>query len=64
MSKDRLLTTQEVADLLRVSRHTVTRWIRSGRLRAIAITVGKQPVYRIRESDFRTFLRRYVEGLD
>jgi len=43
---------------------TVSRWIREGRLKAIAIEVGPRPIYRVRESDFRDFVRRYVRGLD
>lgn len=41
----KLLTIAEVAEMLRVSRMTVWRWIRSGRLQAYR--VGKQ--YRIPE---------------
>jgi len=58
------MTSEEVASKLRVSRQTVTRWIRSKKLRAITIKVGTRPVYRVRQADFVEFLRRYVEGLD
>jgi len=43
----RLLTPEEVADLLRVSRRTVYNWFRSGQLPAMRI--GK--VWRIRRED-------------
>lgn len=62
MTTDPLMTTTEIAAKLRVSRQTVSRWIREGRLEAIAIEVGPRPIYRIRESQYRAFLRRYVRG--
>ena len=37
---ERLLTPAEVAEYLRISRRTVVRWVREGRLRAIR--VGRQ----------------------
>lgn len=64
MTTDRLMTTTEVASALRVSRQTVTRWIRDGHIEVITIRVGSRVIYRIPESRFRSFVRRYVEGLD
>lgn len=64
MTTDRLMTTAEVASALRVSRQTVTRWIRDGRIEVVTIRVGRRVIYRIPESRFRRFLREYVEGLD
>ena len=64
MTTDRLMTTSEVASALRVSRQTVTRWIRDGRIGVVSIRVGPRVIYRIPESRFRRFLRAYVEGLD
>lgn len=64
MTTDRLMTTAEVASALRVSRQTVTRWIRDGRLGVVTIRVGRRVIYRVPESRFRLFLRNYVEGLD
>lgn len=49
----RLLTVAEVADLLRVSKMTVYRLIKSGDL--AAIRVGKN--YRIRQLDLDTYLQ-------
>jgi excisionase family DNA binding protein len=37
VTTDRLLTLLEVADLLRVSPHTVRAWVRKGRLRPVRI---------------------------
>jgi DNA binding domain, excisionase family len=64
MATERLYTTGEIARLLHVSRQSVTRWIREGRLEAIAINVSSRPTYRVSESRFRAFVRRYVQGLE
>jgi excisionase family DNA binding protein len=37
VTAERLLTLAEVADLLRVSKHTVRAWIRKGRLQPVRI---------------------------
>ena len=37
MTTERLLTLLEVADLLRVSTHTVRAWVRKGRLQPVRI---------------------------
>ena len=43
---DKLLTIEEVADILRVSTRTIVRYIESGKLKA-----SKIGVWRIKESD-------------
>ena len=48
---EKLLTIEEVADILRVSTRTIIRYIESGKLRA-----SKIGVWRINESDVRLFL--------
>jgi len=45
---ERLLTTGEVAKRLQVSRMTVDRWIRGGKLRAIRYPSGR---YKVPESE-------------
>lgn len=50
-SHEKLLTIEEVAEALRVSTRSVTRYIESGKLRA-----SKIGVWRIKESDLNTFL--------
>ena len=55
----RLLTVNEVADLLRVSRMTVYRLIKSGEMPALR--VGRN--YRLREEDIHNYLtERYTEA--
>ncbi|MFD6815237.1 helix-turn-helix domain-containing protein [Enteractinococcus coprophilus] len=48
-----IMTPQEVADLLRVSHHTIARWRRDGRLRAF--DMGR--TVRIRKEDLRELLQ-------
>jgi excisionase family DNA binding protein len=56
----RLLTVNEVADLLRVSRMTVYRLIKDGQMKAIR--VGRN--YRLREDDVDEYLsKRYTEAI-
>ncbi|MBA3691658.1 MAG: helix-turn-helix domain-containing protein [Actinobacteria bacterium] len=55
----RLLTVNEVADLLRVSRMTVYRSIKQGEM--AALRVGRN--LRLREEDVHSYLReRYTEA--
>jgi len=51
--KQKLLTIEEVAAILRVSYRTVVRYIESGRLRA-----SKIGVWRIKQSDLDDFLHQ------
>jgi excisionase family DNA binding protein len=55
-------TVPEIALRLHVTRQTVSRWVRTNKLRATIITVGARPIYRIRDRDFRAFLALYVRG--
>lgn len=57
MDLDKFLTTSEVAQQLRVTRKSVTRWIADGKLRAIR--AGRD--YRIRESDLNQFIRQSTQ---
>ena len=52
------LTVPQVAEICRVNRVTVTRWIQAGRLRAIRPPTGT-PLY-IRKEDFAEFWGGYV----
>jgi len=50
---DKLLTIEEVAEILRVSTRTVIRYIGSGKLKA-----SKIGVWRIKQSDVDVFLEK------
>jgi len=56
--KEPLLTPEEVADHLRVSRPTVYAWLKMGRLRGLR--AGK--VWRIRPADLEAFLQPEPAG--
>lgn len=50
---DKLFTIEEIAQILRVSGRSVTRYIESGKLKA-----SKIGVWRIKESDLKEFLEK------
>jgi excisionase family DNA binding protein len=52
-AKDNLLTPEDVAARLHISRLTVGNWLRSGKLKGVK--VGR--LWRVRESDLETFLK-------
>lgn len=58
---DEIMTASDVAAALHLSRQTVDRYIREGKLRARMIKVGRRGVYQIQRSDFLAFVKRYVE---
>ena len=49
------LTVIEVAEMMNVSRGTVIRWIKTGRLRAFKLGGGR--LWRIRERDLKRLIR-------
>lgn len=56
---EKFLTTNEVAEILRVHQRTVQRWISSNRLKAIK--VGPK-VLRVRKQDLDEFLESQNQG--
>ena len=58
MFKDNdILTIQEVAKVLKVSKRTVYRWVNSGDLKVARI--GRK-TYRVFESDLKKFIKKYM----
>ena len=55
---DDILTIEEVAKVLKVSKRTVYRWVDSGDLKVARI--GRK-TYRVFESDLRKFIRKYMK---
>jgi excisionase family DNA binding protein len=51
---DKYLTTEEIADSLRVHKVTIVRWIRDGRL--AAKKVGRR--WLIKETDYNSFVEK------
>lgn len=56
--KDDILTIEEVARVLKVSKRTVYRWVDSGDLKVARI--GRK-TYRVFESDLNRFIRKYMK---
>jgi excisionase family DNA binding protein len=54
---ERFFLAGEIAAMLRVDRQTIYRAIRSGRLRAVNVSRGRRPTFRVYESDLRTWLK-------
>jgi len=57
-NKDNILTIQEVAKVLQVSKRTVYRRVDSGDLKVARI--GRK-TYRVFESDLNKFIRKYIK---
>jgi len=52
---DRFLTVSEIAERLKVERHTVIRWILTGRLRGFKLGGGR--FWRVQERDLKKFVK-------
>lgn len=62
MALERLLTAEEVADLLRVSRSTVYEWARLGLLPSVVLRAGRgRSVRRWRQQDLDAFIKANLE---
>jgi excisionase family DNA binding protein len=57
-----LLTTDEVAVRLGVTRRTVQNWIKAGELACYQFGRGKGTTYRIDPKDLEAFLQRHHKG--
>lgn len=57
----RLLTSREVADLLRVSVRYVHRQVAEGRLQALVLQTGSRPMHRFRQAWVDAWVCRFVE---
>jgi excisionase family DNA binding protein len=55
-----LLTVEEVAEQLRLTRETVRRWLRSGKMRGVLLS--DRGGYRIPESEVERVLRGSSDG--
>ncbi|MBI2869652.1 MAG: excisionase family DNA-binding protein [Chloroflexi bacterium] len=57
LSKTKSVPVKFIAEYCLVSRTTVRRWIKDGRLLAVKLPGGH---YRVKNEDFRAFLERYA----
>lgn len=51
-------TLTEIAQDLRVNRGKILAWVRSGRLRAMNLSMSRRPRYRVMSRDYADFLNR------
>lgn len=58
------LSTEEAAAQVGMGSDWIRDQIHAGRLAATVFRTGKRPTYRIKRSDWRAFLRRYVRSTD
>jgi excisionase family DNA binding protein len=58
----RLMTTDEVAEQLGVTRRTVQNWVKDGSLACYAFGSGKGTTYRIDPTDLEVFLKKHRRG--
>lgn len=58
----RLLTTDEVAEQLGLTRRTVQRWLKDGLLASYQFGEGKGITYRIDPEDVEAFLKKHRRG--
>jgi excisionase family DNA binding protein len=59
-----LLTTDEVAERLGVTRRTVQNWIKAGELVCYQFGEGKGATYRVDPKDLEAFLKQHRRGGD
>jgi excisionase family DNA binding protein len=57
-----LLTTDDVAERLGVTRRTVQNWIKSGELACYQFGEGRGTTYRIDPKDVEAFLKKHRKG--
>jgi excisionase family DNA binding protein len=57
-----LLTTDEVAEKLGITRRTVQNWIKAGELVCYQFGKGKGTTYRIDPKDVEAFLKKHRRG--
>lgn len=56
MPRPKVLTPEEISQIMKVNIMTIYRWIKAGKLKASKIT---RRTYRILEKDFNNFLKKY-----
>jgi excisionase family DNA binding protein len=53
---DELITIDEAMKILKVSRITLHRWVKSGKIKALKLGEGRKGAVRFRREDIETFL--------
>jgi excisionase family DNA binding protein len=58
---DELKTFEETMQLLKISRSTLNRLVKSGKIQALKLTEGPRGAIRFRQSDIENFLNELVK---
>jgi excisionase family DNA binding protein len=59
---DELKTFEETMQLLKISRSTLNRLVKSGKIQALKLTEGQRGAIRFRQSDIENFLNELVKN--
>ena len=60
--EDKFYTLDEVAERMQITKRTVQRLIKAGKLKSINLGVGKRPVIRVWQKELDRFVSEQYEG--
>lgn len=55
---DELITAEEVMKILKISRATLNRWVKAGKIQALKLGEGRQGAVRFRLKDIEEFINK------
>lgn len=58
---DELITPEEVMKLLKISRATLNRWVKAGKIRALKLGDGRKGIVRFKLADVESFINGLTE---
>ncbi|HOJ78285.1 MAG TPA: helix-turn-helix domain-containing protein [Bacillota bacterium] len=58
---DELITADEVMRILKISRATLNRWVKAGKIQALKLGEGKKGAVRFRLKDIEAFVEENVK---
>jgi len=56
LNLEELITTEEVMKILKISRATLSRWVKSGKIQALKLGEGRKGAIRFRKADIENFI--------
>jgi excisionase family DNA binding protein len=59
---DELITPEEVMKLLKISRATLNRWVKAGKIRALKLGDGRKGIVRFKLVDVENFINSLTES--
>jgi excisionase family DNA binding protein len=58
---DELITPEDVMKLLKISRATLNRWVKAGKIRALKLGDGRKGIVRFKLADVESFINSLTE---